>query len=69
VTEKQVSTKLEKTTISITGMTCSTCAVTVEKGLSETTGVNGVFVNLANEKATLEYDLTPLNESSLNVRL
>ena len=37
-------------------MTCSTCAVTVEKGLSETPGVKDSFVNLANEKAVLEYD-------------
>jgi len=49
---------LKKTTIHITGMTCPSCSVSVEKGLSETPGVKGAFVNLANEKATLEYDPT-----------
>ena len=56
MTEKATSEKLKKTTLHVTGMTCSTCAVTVEKGLSETPGVKDAFVNLANEKATLEYD-------------
>ncbi|HXZ30428.1 MAG TPA: copper ion binding protein, partial [Dehalococcoidia bacterium] len=54
--EKVNSEKLKKAIIHVTGMTCSTCAVTVEKGLSETSGVKQAFVNLANEKATLEYD-------------
>ena len=55
MTEKE-SEKLKKVTLQVTGMTCSTCAVTLEKGLSETPGVKESFVNLANEKAVLEYD-------------
>ena len=46
----------QKTQIDITGMTCITCATTIEKGLSETSGVEQVDVNLATEKATVEYD-------------
>jgi P-type Cu+ transporter len=54
--EKPESGKLKKAVIGITGMTCTTCAATVGKGLSETPGVKNSYVNLANEKATLEYD-------------
>jgi P-type Cu+ transporter len=56
MTDNTTPGKVKKTALHITGMTCSTCAVTVEKGLSETPGVKDAFVNLANEKATLEYD-------------
>jgi Cu+-exporting ATPase len=45
-----------RVTVPITGMTCATCAVTVEKGLKETPGVKTATVNFATEKASLEYD-------------
>ncbi len=48
--------KSEKARIHITGMTCTTCAATVEKGLAETTGVERANVNFASEKASVEYD-------------
>ena len=50
------SKKSEKTHIHITGMTCTTCAVTIEKGLVETPGVDQVNVSFASEKASIEYD-------------
>jgi len=34
--EKPHSNKVEKAHIHITGMTCTTCAATIEKGLAET---------------------------------
>src|SRR4030042_1161215 len=37
-------------------MTCTTCAATVEKGLSETPGVEQANVNFASEKASIKYD-------------
>lgn len=52
---KTSSNKMKKS-IPITGMTCSTCAVTIEKGLIDIPGVNDVSVNFASEKATVEYD-------------
>ena len=52
----QTSEKRKKTSIQVTGMTCATCASTVEKVLSGTPGVERANVNLASEKATLEYD-------------
>ncbi len=45
-----------KAIIPVTGMTCTTCAATIEKGLSETPGVEQASVNFASEKASIEYD-------------
>ncbi len=48
--------KLKKLKLRITGMTCTTCAATIEKGLAETPGVLQANVNFASEKASIEYD-------------
>jgi len=47
----------EKTTstFGVTGMTCASCVVHVEHALKGVEGVKGANVNLANEKATVEY--------------
>jgi Cu+-exporting ATPase len=37
-------------------MTCTTCAATIEKSLSETPGVENANVSFASEKASIEYD-------------
>ncbi len=42
--------------IPIGGMTCAACAQRVEKALDKLNGVMSVSVNLATEKATVEYD-------------
>ncbi|MGA9532343.1 MAG: heavy metal translocating P-type ATPase [Anaerolineales bacterium] len=49
----------------ITGMTCANCVSTVEKGLQRLSGVDGVQVNLALERATVEYEESDLNEQDL----
>ncbi|MDR4945986.1 heavy metal translocating P-type ATPase [Neobacillus cucumis] len=52
----------EKKEFDITGMTCAACATRIEKGLSKLNGVAKANVNLALEKATVEYNsaiLTP----------
>jgi len=46
----------KKTHVHITGMTCTTCASTIEKGLSRTPGVKQADVSFAAEKASVEYD-------------
>ena len=48
--------KSKKAHIHITGMTCTTCAATIEKGLAETPGVEQANVSFASEKAIVEYD-------------
>jgi Cu+-exporting ATPase len=48
--------KPEKAKIHVTGMTCTTCAATIEKGLAQTPGVEKADVSFASEKASVEYD-------------
>ncbi len=57
--------KTKKIIIPVTGMTCASCSVTVEKALSQLDGVSGAFVNLASEKASVEYDPNKLSAKTL----
>ncbi|MHA1713770.1 MAG: heavy metal translocating P-type ATPase, partial [Candidatus Ranarchaeia archaeon] len=50
----------------ITGMTCASCAATVEKALSKLEGVESATVNIATEKATVQYH--PTRVSILDLR-
>jgi Cu+-exporting ATPase len=54
--EKHEYEKTTKVSIPITGMTCTNCAATIEKGLSETPGVEQADVNFGSEKASIAYD-------------
>jgi len=42
----------------ITGMTCAGCVRTVERALTKTEGVEQAAVNLATERATIQFDPT-----------
>jgi Cu+-exporting ATPase len=57
--------KKTKASLPITGMTCTVCALTIEKGLSETPGVEKASVNFASEKASVEYDPAKTNLTKL----
>jgi P-type Cu+ transporter len=46
----------EKKELVLTGMTCAACATRIEKGLNKMDGVMNATVNLALEKATVEYN-------------
>jgi len=46
----------EKVVLDIGGMSCATCALTIEKALNEREGVYKASVNFAAEKATVEYN-------------
>ncbi len=48
--------KSNQVTIPIGGMTCAACAQRVEKAIAKLEGILKVSVNLATEKATIEYD-------------
>ncbi|MDD5288216.1 MAG: heavy metal translocating P-type ATPase [Dehalococcoidales bacterium] len=63
--EKLDSEKATKTRIPITGMTCTNCAATIEKGLAETPGVGKASVNFASEKAAIEYDPDKISLSKI----
>lgn len=49
----------------VTGMTCASCAMTVEKALGKLEGVEEVNVNLATEKATIRYSRDSQNPASI----
>jgi Cu+-exporting ATPase len=55
LTKRKGSEKRE-VLLNIVGMTCASCAATIEKSLSSLEGVESVFVNIATEKARVEYD-------------
>ena len=46
----------QKKTFKIVGMTCASCAQTVEKAISKVPGVKTAGVNFATNEATVEYD-------------
>ncbi|GAB2464854.1 copper-translocating P-type ATPase [Hymenobacter qilianensis] len=50
-----LSAGTETATLNIEGMTCASCSNFVERALSRTPGVQRATVNLASEKATIDY--------------
>ncbi|MFQ5712209.1 MAG: heavy metal translocating P-type ATPase [Candidatus Geothermarchaeales archaeon] len=55
----------DEVTLSISGMSCASCAQTIEKGLSELEGVSDASVNFALERATVRYDSSVLSVGAL----
>ncbi|MEH7130833.1 heavy metal translocating P-type ATPase [Neobacillus drentensis] len=55
----------EKAEFDITGMTCAACATRIEKGLNKLNGVSKANVNLALEKATVEYNPSTLSQGEI----
>ncbi|KXA97069.1 ATPase [candidate division MSBL1 archaeon SCGC-AAA259I14] len=52
----------KKSTVKVGGMTCASCAQTIEKSLRKIKGVDEASVNLATEKASIEYDPDQVDE-------
>jgi len=48
--------RTEKAIIDVTGMHCAACKATVEKSLKKVKGTSSIAVNLASEKAYVDYD-------------
>ena len=59
------SAPTETATLNIEGMTCASCSNFVERALSRTPGVQRATVNLASEKATVEYLPTQIDRVGL----
>ena len=57
-TDKQI-------TIPIEGMTCASCAQKIEKTISKLDGIKSANVNLATEKATIQYDPSVIRLSQI----
>lgn len=55
----------KKIILPVTGMTCASCVATIEKGLAKLPGVSRVNVNLASEKASIEYDSSQVDTKVL----
>jgi Cu+-exporting ATPase len=53
--ERSKSKKLEKSIFPVEGMSCASCVARVEQALSDVPGVVSTSVNLASEKAIVEY--------------
>lgn len=55
----------EKSEFDITGMTCAACSTRVEKGLNKLPGVSTANVNLALERAMVEYNPSLVSKSDI----
>lgn len=57
--------KQTKKTLTIEGMTCASCAQTIEKSVQKLKGMEAASVNLATERLTVNYDSSILNLSDI----
>src|SRR5674476_993949 len=60
---------MDKETLKITGMTCAACSARIEKVVSKMEGVEQISVNLATEKATVSYDPSLTDVSSIKAKI
>ncbi|WP_245797874.1 heavy metal translocating P-type ATPase [Domibacillus mangrovi] len=56
---------VEKNEFLISGMTCAACAIRIEKGLNKLNGVSSASVNLALERAVVEYNPSTLSKAEV----
>jgi Cu+-exporting ATPase len=56
-------------TLPVTGMTCANCAATIERNLKKLPTAQNVNVNLASERATLEFDPAQLTQADVVARI
>ncbi len=54
-----------KITLKIGGMTCASCASVIEYGLKKEKGINSASVNLASEKAYIDFDQSKITEKDI----
>ena len=56
-------------TLPVTGMTCANCAAAIERGLKKLPTVQNAGVNLASERASLEFDPTQVTQQEIIARI
>lgn len=56
---------MKKIDVSINGMHCQSCVTVIERGLKKLPGINNAVVNLATEKATVDFDDSKLKDSDV----
>jgi P-type Cu+ transporter len=59
------TSEISRAVFAVEGMTCASCAMRIEKGLSKVPGVRDANVNLATEQAAVMYDSTQTNLGQL----
>ena len=62
---KETASESKKVDLKITGMTCASCSARIEKELNQLEGVTQAVVNLATEKASVEYNLSEIKVSEM----
>jgi len=62
---ESIQNKSKRTVIKIGGMHCAGCVSSIQGFLSEMAGVNKVEVNLATEKAAIEFDSSAINYDTI----
>ncbi len=60
---------IEQMTFPITGMTCANCVATIERNLKRLPGVQSAEVNLASERATVEFDPSVVGQDAIVGRI
>lgn len=55
----------ETITLSVKGMTCAVCPITVRKALQKVSGVNEAFINFNEKTATVTFNPTQTNIKTL----
>ena len=60
---------MRQITLPVTGMTCANCAVTIERNLRKLPTVANANVNLASERASLEFDPATLKFDDIVARI
>src|SRR5512138_1483500 len=61
--------EVKNVTMPVTGMTCANCAATIERNVRKLPGVQLANVNLANEKLSVDFDPTQLDEQGIIARV
>ena len=61
-----VKQEKQRITLKIGGMSCASCAATVESALKRAQGIYDAKVNIATEKASVEYDPTSVTRETLD---
>jgi len=62
---KESIAKGNKAELKITGMSCAACSAKIEKKLNKLEGIEKATINLATERASIEYDVSKIKVSDM----
>ncbi len=65
ISDRHAGQDMATLTLPVRGMTCASCVTRVEKALKKVDGVQEASVNLASEKAKVEFDPAKVNVEQL----